>query len=835
MMNSKSDNTASDSDQFVQCVSILCEKLVKCKKEDFILKRDTLIEIGTECAKLKTLDLRESKSDIFDLVIKPLLPALCDSSEKCRELASKILIQIFEKCPLLESYLRVIHALVPRLSKSDERESSEEVRLLEIDLLCKIVEKYEGSLLKYFTDITNILCACVIDSFPEVKRRSCECVSVLAKQQQENFHMISSNLLSPLFQTLSHQHFKTRTQCVYAIGSIFCHGSSQDFELALSQLAQRSFDHSPFVRTAVMEVVADWLLMFKDRYSYFHQLIPIMLSTLFDEVEKIRNKAMILWRKAGDQYVSENEKDYKDLIDFPRPDPENYPDPGNRPPVGCRILVQRHFYNILPPLLNDLSDWVVETRVKSSQVLYSLILHAEEKATMQLSSILKGIVFAANDEAKESRNYALRSCELLGFFLEPNLLCDSILTLIHKSPSSIHLSLLAAALRGRKKPLPKDCFNQIIKLLADPAIARVREVREQANLLLCLEGLLGVGNEIVSLNSYQIFTILCTVCGLAQDTSLFIASKNLFKKLADVQNCSLEELFGLHSIQLLEALTSNNELWTSQSPEIFIFGFLIKSDYLNENVMEMVVPVMTNNLDITKDIKLRSLVLTASIHVLRKLTSAKTDHISKKVLDFIQFGIFPNLSWAPGKASTALRTLTVAVLFEIVSKTFITPTMWDAIADELLTLLTALCEDEDKSNRLLACKILDSALPKMRDHIDEHRIHNTCFEFQQCLEDESEEVRIMTTRLLSTYVNSFPKDYHWEAYRAHVRKMYENALIHLDDRNGKVQQSVLKLLKDIAHAAPSVLMEEIESKRYLMAAGDYCDELLKHVQSLNVG
>ena len=58
-------------------------------------------------------------------------------------------------------------------------------------------------------------------------------------------------------------------------------------------------------------------------------------------------------------------------------------------------------YGIIPPLVRDLSDWNPETRMKSVQVLHSLILHAENKATIQLSTIIDGIASAAKDEEKK--------------------------------------------------------------------------------------------------------------------------------------------------------------------------------------------------------------------------------------------------------------------------------------------------------------------------------------------------------------------------------------------------------------------------------------------------
>lgn len=46
-----------------------------------------------------------------------------------------------------------------------------------------------------------------------------------------------------------------------------------------------------------------------------------------------------------------------------------------RPSLGCRVLVQRNFSKILPAVLGDITDWVVETRVKVNKLFEFLILN----------------------------------------------------------------------------------------------------------------------------------------------------------------------------------------------------------------------------------------------------------------------------------------------------------------------------------------------------------------------------------------------------------------------------------------------------------------------------
>lgn len=42
------------------------------------------------------------------------------------------------------------------------------------------------------------------------------------------------------------------------------------------------------VRQAVTSVVGGWLLNLRDRYSFFHKLIPLLLSSFSDEMPEVR-------------------------------------------------------------------------------------------------------------------------------------------------------------------------------------------------------------------------------------------------------------------------------------------------------------------------------------------------------------------------------------------------------------------------------------------------------------------------------------------------------------------------------------------------------------------
>jgi dynein assembly factor 5 len=68
-----------------------------------------------------------------------------------------------------------------------------------------------------------------------------------------------------------------------------------------------------------------------------------------------------------------------------------------RPGLGCRELVVRNLSNLLPALARDVVDWVAGTRVKTAQLLYALLLHAEDHCTQHLQLLLSTLYRACND------------------------------------------------------------------------------------------------------------------------------------------------------------------------------------------------------------------------------------------------------------------------------------------------------------------------------------------------------------------------------------------------------------------------------------------------------
>lgn len=76
-------------------------------------------------------------------------------------------------------------------------------------------------------------------------------------------------------------------------------------------------------------------------------------------------------------------------------------DAAERPGLGCRELVVRNMCRLVPAISNDMSDWLVPTQVRTSQLLSVLLLHCEDHCTQHLQPVLATLYRACAHTEKE--------------------------------------------------------------------------------------------------------------------------------------------------------------------------------------------------------------------------------------------------------------------------------------------------------------------------------------------------------------------------------------------------------------------------------------------------
>ncbi|KAK2833462.1 hypothetical protein Q5P01_017351 [Channa striata] len=780
--------------------------------------------------------------EVFSALLKPLLKCLSDPMERCRETAIVVITEFIRCVPKPEESLPyLMPCLAQRLGEKDILEPAEELRLLSVEMLTLVVEVCGKNLAPYLNEMISILQRTIVDPFPDVKRESCKCTVNFAECVPEHFHMQAESLVKPLMQTIVHQHSRVRVTVIEATGAVIQHGTGKNVDDVLSHLAQRLFDDSPQVRKAVTAVVGNWLLNMRDRYSYFHKLIPLLLSSIDDEIPEIRLLAADLWRQVGVQWEKENEDDIKDKMDFLLAPPPFYPPGVERPGLGCRELVVRNLGRLVPAIIHDITDWLVSTRIRTSQLLSVLLLHAEDHSTQHLQPLLATLYRACTDTEKDVVINCLAAAKLLGYFVPPAAFLKLLLDHVASPYSSSHpwapLMVLAAVLGGCSKPLLKPHLEQIANSLAQPDVCQeYQQVMYLEQLLACVDVLLRQCESDCGSVSLQLLQVLVTVQSLSTEPDLSEKAVEGVQCLSKVQGLeSVMELYRQHMGQLLDWLSASVNAWSSYSPQrLQLHVIVMQSGPVIGEFISQLMPLLRNCLQPDKDPEMRMSIFTMLAKLL--LDADKTldsnGHFRDESEKFLCDTVLPNLVWHAGRTAAAVRTAALSCLLALLHGGAITPGQLLCLEEKLRPQVLSALEEDSQMGRLLACRSLSTILRLTGSSLHPEALNKIYPELLKRLDDSSEEVRFVALQALGLWFSSLTKDYNPKLCAPHLQLLFQQLLLHLDDPDNLVQDQVLEILKKGSSLHPSLLKSEVEAVRDKQRSPLHCDQLLQHISSL---
>ncbi|XP_072415938.1 dynein axonemal assembly factor 5-like [Chiloscyllium punctatum] len=796
-----------------------------------------------ECIRAGTVEQKELSSGVqqrlLTSLLQPLLRSLSDPAERCRELTALTLSDFIRAVPRPQEALpQLIPALVQRLGQQEITEPAEELRLILLELLVLTVEVCGRQLAPYLEDMVRILQRTIVDPFPEVKKKSCECAAKYAKCTPETFHMQSESLIKPLMQTISHQHSKVRVAVIQATGTVIQHGNGKSVDDVLSHLTQRLFDDAPLVRQAVTEVVGRWLLELRDRYSYFYKLTPLLLSSCSDEIPYIRELASDYWKKVGLQWQKENEDDLKDKLDWQTQLSVRYPAAAERPCLGCRELVFRNLSKILPAVSRDMTDWVPATRVKASQLLIVLLLHAEDHLTQHMELLLSTMYRSCSDEEMLVVQNSVKAAELIGTFVDPEVFLKLILTALKKSACTAHLMVLSAVIKGTSKQMLHPHLLRIGETLALPDICQVsQKVEYLEQLLLCVQILITVCGKQCSEINLHLLKVLVTITSLTSDQELENKVEKTLASLAAAQNFdNFLHLYRQHISQLIGWVADTQHQWSNYSVQHLQFETIITQSgpVLGESLHE-VFPVLKTCLQPSRDPEMRLKIFTMLSKLLLNAneTLNSQGHFSSYLEMLVRDILVPNLLWHAGRTAAAIRTTAVSCLWALLHSKMITLEQGLAVYEDLMPKVIALLDEDSKMTRLLACQIISAVLNVCGNQLDHDKLNKLYPELLKRLDDGLDEVRIAAAKALSVWFQCAGDNYDQLLFKSHLEFIYHGLLVHLDDPESNIQKQLLDVLKVGSFLSPSLLIQEIEAVKHKHRSPYYCEQLLQHIQAVS--
>ncbi|NXW13105.1 DAAF5 factor, partial [Circaetus pectoralis] len=770
-------------------------------------------------------------------LVRPLARCLAgDAAERCRELALQLLCHGLSRGDRPGEALPVLlPALAQRLCPPQGFEPSEELRLGLVQLLSLLLQRCGASVGPYLTDVIRILQATLLDHYAEVRRESCRCAVACAQAVPEHFHMQSESLIKPLMQTISHQHYRVRVDVIQATGAVIQFGNGKSVDDVLSHLAQRLFDEIPKVRHAVTTVTGEWLLHLRDRYSYFHKLIPLLLGSFTDEIPENTKLAWTYWEKIGLQWEKENEEDLKDKMDF-SVSPSHYPKGVTRPGLGCRELVSRNLSKILPGLCHDITDWVESTRIKASQLLYTLLLHAEDHITQHMELLLRTLYQACLDEESDVVKNCVKAAELIGTFVSPKVSLRLITSAFGKTPKPSCIMVLTAVIRGSPKEILQPHLTDLGNTLSQAGVCqRSEEVFYMEQLLYCVQALIEVCQEDCKEISFQLMKVLVTIMAIPCSQHLKEKVEETMSSLAEVQRLdSFLYLYKQHIIQLMEWVSVSCDDWTCYSPEILQLDVIathsgpVIGEALNNFIL-----ILTTCLQPNKDPQMRLKLFTVLSQLLQKASeTVNSQGLFPSYLETVIKDILaPNLQWHAGRTAAAIRTTAVSCLWALIHCEMLSPKEILKVKGGLMPQIIAAMDEDSKITRLMACRIVGVFLKACGRQFDEDQFTNTYTEVLKRLDDASCDVRLAAAHTLTNWFKCLKDSDVKSAMESHIEFLYQELLIHLDDPDQNIQNAVLEVLKEGSVLYPELLVTEIEGVVHKHQTPVYCNQLLHHIQS----
>ncbi|XP_075686390.1 dynein axonemal assembly factor 5 isoform X2 [Rhinoderma darwinii] len=790
---------AADGEQRAACeVSQALARHLNCLNDDNKSTRKRAlasIQKEVEDKRLSSGVLQE----VFRELLKPLLKCLSDPMEKCREIAIHILSYCVTNVPRPQEALPyLVPAITQRLGNPEIVEASEELRLTLTQLLTLLVEVCGKKLAPYLDEMIRILQRTIVDPFPDVKRESCKCAANYAQIIPEHFHMQSESLIKPLMQTISHQHSKVRVAVIQTTGAVIQHGNGKSVDDVLSHLAQRLFDHVPQVREAVTIVVGNWLLELRDRYSYFHKLLPLLLSSSTDEIPDIKQTALDFWQKIGLQWEKENEDDLKDKMDFSAPCPTFYPPGVQRPGLGCRELIFRNLSKILPAVSHDITDWVALTRFKAAQLLVVLLIHAEDHTTQHMEQLLSTLYRSCLDEEEKVVHSSIKSAELMGTFVNPEVFLKLILPALEKSPISSHLTVLAAFIRGSSCEVLKPHLHRIADVVSKAEICQGSEkVLYLEQLLCCIQSMIRICQQYCADISLHCMKVLITILASPASETLYEKVQGVMLSLAEVQGVSGRQwLYRQHIQGLMQWASKGHDHWTCYSVERAQFEVLVSESgpVIGEH-LDLLMPVLKICLQQDKEPQMRLKLFTMLSKLLLKanetVNSKGQFHLYSEA--FIRDTLVPNLKWRAGRTAGAIRTIAVSCLWVLLQSEVLSHEEILQVQDVLMPQVLVTLEEDSKTSRLVSCRIIRALLGICGQNLDPDKLNKIYPEVVKRLDDASDEVRITAAKTLSLWFKFIDERYERTTYRGHLEFLYRCLLVHLDDADAALQATVLDI------------------------------------------
>lgn len=321
-------------------------------------------------------------------------------------------------------------------------ETSEEVRLALVQLLCRLVPAVAAhspqGVASQGGRLAEVLMACLMDGYAAVVVEACALAGMYAAAlgrrvlgpQGNEAPSIAEILIKAALPALGHRHARVRVAVLGAVEALVFNGGAKallemsghrdanvvpikafyEGDRRANYLAAVAGDRNPAVRRALLGTLRRWLLELEERYDYESRLVVYVLAAVSDEVAETRGEAFDAMEALGEAYEKDKREDLKDTVDWMPEDIAGLED-GNvaarclphpfcdrpRPRLGARMIAVGAYNRGISALLAECTEHNVESRAAAVRMLRTMLVYVEDRSVQHMAPMLRALAACAGD------------------------------------------------------------------------------------------------------------------------------------------------------------------------------------------------------------------------------------------------------------------------------------------------------------------------------------------------------------------------------------------------------------------------------------------------------
>uniref|UniRef100_A0A4Y0BL63 Dynein assembly factor 5, axonemal n=1 Tax=Anopheles funestus TaxID=62324 RepID=A0A4Y0BL63_ANOFN len=766
-------------------------------------------------------------SRLFDETYLHILRCYSDRFESVRTLAVSVMDVLLSKLPTNDYYLDcMVPVLAKRIGQAETIEDSEELRLVLLEQVETLVVKYsdpDGShgdpLLKVFDSVVDILVKTLRDPYPAAQKKSCEIVMALAVATP-SLHYRAEVLVAPAKTILAHRHSANRIAAIETLGVLSLHILSNgdcvsEIIMAISPLLM---DDVPFVRRACGRVGCLMMEKLRDRYSFFHRILPLVLNCLCDETVEVREDIESGWKKAGELYYHENETELSKVALIEKL-PVGYPvERYVRPTIACRAIVQRSL-RVVNLVLHEMEEWKENIRLHATKLLKQIVLHAERDFSTLFIEVNPVLAKACMDAERSIVLEALSVCELMGILLEYETWSQHVLNTFRKYPTIGQLrcmrTLFASCVQNEAKC---NDVRKFAALLLDPDVchnhqdaAYQRELLEFCSILASIgqtRDKLTAGIEEITVTESDdgehqtlertLYTVALKVVAFCQDVDERASVRDFGMEVLRQLDSNVERLHQHHLASVLGSIGHLDSENSDASTSILLLCGIVSVCGFQETYFTVLQETLHKALKHAAPegkVKIFSAISMAMLTWETHNRQPNEEQIAM-LTTFTDTLIAPHLVWSAGRSAESIRAMATACFASMAQG--VHSDVYMSVLPNYLNVLAGLIDDNCISTRAYTLK----ALVRL-EALDFESLKLIAFPIMSRLDDPSGEVRELAAVCLgrlklimaSSEAISSEQQSILERWQDILRQILSVMFLHLENPEIKLRSAIFDSLK----------------------------------------